>query len=214
MKYFIKLFTGIMFSILIFSGSAHATNLIVNPSFEDGNWVGNWSWDRVYTGEDVITGWTIGGYAVDWHNSAEMYPTHSGLYVVDLNADNGGTTGTISQTINTVVNHNYVLSFYLASPLNYGATTNILNVNINGTNYLFAKNPAGRPMDWTLNTINFLASSATTTITFSSINAGAYWGPVLDDVSLEDVSPTPEPSSAVLGLMGIAGLLGLKRKQK
>jgi choice-of-anchor C domain-containing protein len=211
MKYLLKLILTTVFSVCLFSSTANAANLIVNPSFELGNWQGNWSWDRVSAGETDITGWTVGGVAVDWHNSAEMTNPHSGLYVVDFNLQGGGSeTGTLSQTVNTTANTEYLLSFYLTNPYGYSADTSILNVSIGGNNYSFSKAYSYHgALDWGLNTVSFVASSDLTTITFSSLNSDGYWGPVIDDVSLESI-PTPEPSSLLLGFMGLTSILGFK----
>ena len=41
-------------------------------------------------GSSAITGWTIGGAGIDWHNGAQFNPIQNGLYAVDLNLSGGG----------------------------------------------------------------------------------------------------------------------------
>src|SRR5262249_10981592 len=95
----LRVAAALLLALFFAVATASATNLIVNGSFEQGNWYGNYSWYRIAPGSTDMTGWTIGGAGVDWHNSAEMVP-EDGVYVVDLNLDGNGlaNTGTISQS--------------------------------------------------------------------------------------------------------------------
>jgi choice-of-anchor C domain-containing protein len=204
---------AVLCTISFVSANAHAANLIVNGSFEQGTWLGNYSWYRVAPGSTDMTGWIIGGAGIDWHNSAQMVP-QNGTYVVDLNLDGNGLsdTGTISQSFPTNSGTSYTLSFYLANPYGHSPSIPLLNVNLNGTDYAF--NPqawSGWTNAWVLERITFQANASSTAVTFSSLDGSGYWGPVLDNVS---AAPTvPEPGSMALLSTGLVGVVAAVRRK-
>jgi choice-of-anchor C domain-containing protein len=193
-------------------GSAHA-NLLVNSSFEEGDFSGaNNSYKRLLAGDGSLTGWTIGGTGVDWHNTGEMRPHADGGKVIDFNLNGGGDTGTISQSFSTTQGAWYRLSFSLAGP--QGETwfpdPRTIRVNIDGSSQTFsqaASNPTS--LIWGIKEWQFQALSANTTLTFSSVNGAGYWGPVLDAVS---VNPVPVPGALWLFAPALAGFVGLRRR--
>ncbi len=202
------------------TGVAYA-NLLTNGSFEDGNWSGtggsngtsNGSWGHVSAGSSKITGWTVGGEGVDWHNGVEM-PNPYGKYVVDLNGGRAGsvTQGSISQSFATTVGESYQLSFYLSNPYGYSSSSPLLRVDIAGNTYQFA--PSSNK-DWVKETIDFTAVSSTTTLSFSSLNGSGYWGPVIDNVSINTAlqpATVSEPSILLLGLVSLASMIGFQKR--
>ena len=62
---------------------------MLNGSFELGAYTGG-PYNYVTAGSSAITGWTIGGAGIDWHNDAQFNPIQNGLYAVDLNLSGGG----------------------------------------------------------------------------------------------------------------------------
>ncbi|HYP13074.1 MAG TPA: hypothetical protein VEQ63_04055, partial [Bryobacteraceae bacterium] len=64
----------VLFAALTFCVVAPSAELIVNGSFEEGDFesCSNGSYCRLLSGSDALFGWEVGGIAVDWHNSLEM----------------------------------------------------------------------------------------------------------------------------------------------
>ena len=206
-------FLALILAVAPFAANA---NLITNGSFESGSWVAASamnSWSHVLPGSGVITGWTVGGsYGVDWHNNTEFNPIQDGNYAIDLNGTGqSGSTGTIGQTIATVAGLTYHVSFYLAGPGTGGPDPRQINLNISGVgNTLFSQDASNnQALDWGLKTLDFVAASSSTTLTFSSVNSASSWGPALDNVKVE----VPEPASIALLGLGLLGL-GLGRRKQ
>jgi choice-of-anchor C domain-containing protein len=210
MKKTIYLCVAVLMALFLLTGKASA-NLIKNGSFEEGDKTGfNYSYKRVNAGNTSITNWTVGGAGVDWHNKAELNQPQDSNLLVDLNLNSGSQTGTISQNFATVINANYTLKFWLAGP-NYES---IINVNIAGLNQQFSQaSSSNSSLVWGEKILNFTANDTTTTLTFSNPNGnGSYWGPLLDNVSIEGAAPVPLPPALFLFGSGLLGLAGLKRK--
>ena len=181
---------------------------IINGSFEEGDFGGNPSFRRLAPGDTELTGWTIGGVAVDWHNAVEFNFPNSGDRVLDLHLDGGaGQVGTISQSFTTDVGERYILEFFLSGPgSNFGfPDPRSVNVDVAGVQQTFSA-PASlnTNLQWSRQQLVFSAVDSTTTLTFSSpLNGIGFWGPVLDDVS---VVLAPE---VILGNVNLDGEVGL-----
>jgi choice-of-anchor C domain-containing protein len=202
--------------VVAVSTAPASAGLIINGSFEQGNFGGNPSFRRLTPGSNFLTGWTVGGVAVDWHNTAEMRFPHTGDKVLDLHLDGAaGSQGTLSQTFATTAGQWYELSFFLSGPgSNFGfPNPRSVNVSIAGIQQTFST-PASlnTNMLWGEHRLRFIATGNTTTLTFTSPHNGAgFWGPVLDDV---DVNAIPEPASVSLFLaVGAAGLAVVRRRR-
>jgi choice-of-anchor C domain-containing protein len=199
-----------------------AANLLTNGSFEEGNKAGfNFSWKTVVAGDNSITGWTVGGRAVDWHNSAEFKFPADGQYVVDLNLSGQGIsdTGTLSQSFATTIGNVYKLAFSLSGPKPAGYSfpdPRQVRVNIAGLEQIFSTpSSLNSSLVWETKELTFKAVESVTTLKFSSVNGAGFWGPVLDNVSVEKVSTVPEPTS-LIGLFAVGALttFGLTKSQK
>jgi choice-of-anchor C domain-containing protein len=206
-----------LLSVLLLAGSAGA-NLLTNGSFEDGVNPPVSSWKGLSAGNSDLTGWTIGGGGVDWEN--DMTP-HDGLFI-DLNS--GLTPGTISQNFNAVVGQWYTLEFDLAGPGTWSPFTDPreVKVTLDGIEYIFSVAASSNSnLFWEEKSLNFQANATSMELTFASLAAGnvtggeLYWGPVIDDVSVDrDSASVPEPFSILLLGLGILGITGFKRTIK
>ena len=200
--------------LLGYASWAGAVNLIVNGSFEDGDYSGaNYSWERLVNGDTRLTGWTIGGAGVDWHNTTQLNPSYNGVtteHMIDLNLDGYGSsnTGTISQTFATAGGNVYNVSFYLASPYGDG-----VQVTVDGASNTYTPS-AANPLVWTLESFSFTAGSPSATLQFASTNGDSWWGPILDNVVVQPTAPVPIPGALLLFGPGLAGLAAVRRRFK
>jgi choice-of-anchor C domain-containing protein len=174
---------------LMMAGQA-AANLITNPSFEDGDY-NQGPFNRLDPGSTRLTGWVIGGYGIDWHNTEHISPAFEGE-MVDLNTTGSGwETGTLSQTFTTTPGAWYTLTFAMAGPGTGFPNPRYVQVEIAGVTRIFSQEASNNlNMVWGLKSMNFQALMATTTLTFSSVNGYGFWGPVIDSVAVE---PFAEP---------------------
>jgi choice-of-anchor C domain-containing protein len=175
-----------------------ATNLISNGTFVPATPPSANFYETVSGGDNTsIPNWTVTGGSVDvvsngyWNNSSND-PT---AYSIDLA---GNAPGGVYQDVTTMPGEEYSLSFYSAvngdDPYDVAHT---MGVSVNGT-LTYTTKPAystGRPggefpgsLTWVLNTVPFIATSASTSIEFDDTTVGdTYYGPVLDNVSLTAV---------------------------
>jgi choice-of-anchor C domain-containing protein len=142
-----------------------------------------------------------------------LWDAFEGLNTVDLD---GTAWGGISQDITTAANASYRVSFYLAG--NFFGLPTVKQLRVSGAgsyeDYLF--NTTGKSatnMGWVTHTFDFTASSTTTTLTFESMDTeGGAWGPVIDNVSIADLTGVPEPSTGALAGLALAVLLWTRRR--
>jgi choice-of-anchor C domain-containing protein len=180
-------------------GVAHATNLIVNGSFELGTFDSS-PFDTVPGGSSAITGWTVGGNSVDWIGS--YWQPEDGLRSIDLS---GNSPGSVSQVLTGLtVGNRYTVSFWLAGNPDGGPTTKPAQVSAGVDSSVFLFDVTGHSkgsMGWVQDHFSFVAGSGSETLTFASLSGTAY-GPALDNVSLS----VPEASTWAMMLVGFAGV--------
>jgi choice-of-anchor C domain-containing protein len=197
-----------------FSLAAQA-NLLQNGSFEDinGAVLRGWGGYTYGTGFSAMAGWTVGTGSVDIVvDTSPWTPPQSGFNALDLNGDS---MGAISQTFATVAGGNYTLSFWYSknaiaggssdpSMATYSLDGGTTNFNITATN---AANVSGVLNRWTPVSVAFVATGASTTLSFTSTTAGS------GGVFLDSISVVPEPEGYALALAAVA-VLGAASKRK
>ncbi len=133
-----------------------------------------------------INGWTVSAGNVDYIGS--YWTSSNGNRSIDLTGSNGS-AGAISKTISTAVGHTYEVTFDLAGNPDGGLPVKNLDVSAGGpaTNYTFdTTGKTTTAMGWASQTFNFTATAASTTLTFTSLDAG-FHGPALDNVVITNV---------------------------
>ena len=141
--------------------------------------------------------------------------------MIDLNIDGtggqGSGQGTISQTFATEIGGFYSLSFWLAGPSSgaQGGTLDprSVNVDITGTPTQTFSVTASDPTNqvWYQQTLTFQASAASTTLTFSPLEGTStegFWGPFIDDVSVQVI-----PGPGGMALLALTALRAASRRR-
>ena len=140
-----------------------------------------------------------------------------GSTYVELDANHNVT---ISQAIQTTVGQSYTFSFWYSDRLGQPAATNGLSFSVDGGLH------DGQPLSggivggtnnssdnqWQLYSTTFVATSSSTTLSFTGTGTSDSLGTSLDNVSV-NVSPVPEPATMGLMASGLA-LLGLARRRQ
>ncbi len=191
--------TGFIAGLVFVGAGAALADLIMNGSFELGDFAPGEAVVTVPAGSTAITGWSVGGDGVDWHlggvegSGAHFGPAYDGDLVVDLNR-NGDSSGTISQTFATEVGATYLLTFHFAAS-DWFTNPRLVQVDVADITSQFAQ-PGSPQYDLQYGefSVEFTAIADQTTVTFSSPDPSGYWGPILDGVSVEPTVAAYEQS--------------------
>lgn len=216
---------NIRFSVLavaaLMAGSAHA-NLITNGSFESGAFVnqGNDTMSLA-AGSTVITDWTVVTDTTAWIGASNPFglTASNGSFFLDLtNYQAGAPFAGMSQDIATTPGATYSLSFDLGSSTLWGRPDSI-TASAAGASQTFTSPLTGGNDDWQNVSMQFVASSATTTVLLQGTSGLNYIG--LDNVDVEFVSgpgpgpgTVPEPATLALLTLGLAGLGASRRRRQ
>ena len=157
-------------------------NLITNGSFEVGP--NATTVTTVLSPSTVFTGWLVYTGSVD---QVREWTAGDGNFSLDMD---GFTPGGIRQTVTTIVNDHYELTFLMAGNPDTGSVKT-LQASAGDTSQTFTFDSTGHDhqhLGWTRMTLSFVAQSTTTVIDFLSLDApNSDRGPALDDVILHDL---------------------------
>ena len=195
-------------------------NLLTNGSFESGAFVnqGNDTMSLA-AGSTVITGWTVVTDTTAWIGATNPFglSANNGSFFLDLtNYQAGAPFAGMSQTIATTPGATYSLSFDLGSSTFWGRPDSII-ASAAGTSQTFTAPTTGGNNDWQNVLMQFVASSATTTVLLQGASGINYIG--LDNVDVEFVSgpgpgQIPEPTTLALLGLGLASLAVSRRRKQ
>ena len=193
-------------TIALSSGGQLGANIVLDGGFESApDGVGGVT--QVSAGDSTtIPGWTVTAGTVDVVTDSSAFDALEGTRHIDMN---GNSLGTISKTLATVAGEAYQVSFLItADPIvANGGQDRTFDVTIDGQTQSFTFTPSGTraaPGSQVF-TIEFVASSNSTTLSFAStFTANTNSGPFLDDVKVRQISaqvqedvPTILPSLTV-----------------
>jgi choice-of-anchor C domain-containing protein len=178
---------------MAFVGSASAAFTgLDNGSFESGLYADNGSgFQQLDAPNADIDGWSVDAGSVDW--VSDYWPAPDGDMSIDMS---GADAGTLTQTFDTTIGNTYTVAFLMsgnpAGDLLGAPAVKMLEVSATGgTTGLYSHDTTGTDlttMVWAPQTYTFFATSASTTLTFTSTTPGAY-GPAIDAVAVsEDVA--------------------------
>jgi choice-of-anchor C domain-containing protein len=188
---------GALLGSLALASSVLAAGAFQNGGFESGNYQGptyGFDFDRVFAGTaraSDITGWTVTVGSVDWIGS--YWQAAEGTKSIDLDGDEG-TPGAMSQTFATSVNATYVVSYALSGNPDAGPANKTMTIDVGGakTNVSYDTSAYGTTradMKYVTKGYSFVATSTTTTLTFTSTTPGGY-GPVIDNIVITETLAT------------------------
>lgn len=168
---------------IVLAGSALAAFAgAKNGSFENGS-TNPGAFMQLDAGSTVLTDWTISAGSIDWIGT--YWPAAAGSKSVDMN---GAGPGTISQVLATTIGKTYTVTFALSANPAGPAVVYTLSVGATGATsqaYPFDRAVNANTLQnmmWQAKQYSFVATSATTTLTFASVSATGPFGPALDNV--------------------------------
>jgi len=202
---------------LLAATAAHA-NLLSNGSFELGGFVnqGNDTMSLA-AGSSVITGWTVVTDTTAWIGPTNPFglAASDGSFFLDLtNYQTGAPFAGMSQVIATTPGATYSLSFDLGGSTFWGRP-DAITASAAGTSATFTTPLTGTNNDWQHVSMQFTATSGSTTVLLQGVAGRQYIG--LDNASVDLVSaPVPEPGTWALMLagLGVAGAIARRRAER
>ena len=170
--------------VLVAAGPAAATEMLTNGGFESGPAIppvpGTQS---VPPGSAALNGWSVVGGAITIVTDT-YYQPQAGSRSVALSASG---PGGITQTFATSAGSPYRLTFWLSGEPFTTPLIKHLRVQAGSVtrDYEFDTTPAWHwDMHWTRYALDFTGTGSTTTVTFTSLDAGAY-GPAVESAVVE-----------------------------
>lgn len=194
----------------LLAGNVAYANLLTNGSFETPIVEGGY---YVHRNGAELTGWTLfSSYRGTVHFDTTYDPVADGNQAVQIEVGQDW----ISQSFATKIGSEYAVSFALSAYSRYGSScppfpcTATLDVSAGS----FSGSYTGTSAGYVTHTLNFVADSAVSTLTFkNAAPAGQWWNySHVDAVSVVRASDVPEPATALL-LLGGLGVLRFRTRR-
>lgn len=152
-----------------------------------------------------VEGWTAtAGDGIEVQNHAAGDPL-SETNLVELDSNNNSA---MSQTIDAGV---YTLDFFYSARPGIPASSNGIDVLLNGTSIFNITGDGGNGTSWMEQTVNFTAAGPST-LTFAATGQSDSYGGYLDNISLSGA--VPEPATWSMMLLGFGGIgFAMRRKR-
>lgn len=193
----------------LFPVAAQADPILINGTFELGPPMGGQHDVGVLAGAGAITGWVVTGGGVDYLGLP--WDVFEGEHAIDLDYRS---PGGIQQTFDTEAGRTYAVFFELSGNPMGGSIFKNVRVSVGGftQDYTFdSTGQAENSLLWDHVRFSFVATGATSTLSFASLSAsGSSYGPVIDHVRVHRTSDAG--STLLLAGLGLAGLRAMRRR--
>jgi hypothetical protein len=221
-------------SLIAISSVTHAS-LITNGSFEQ---VDSSSYGKVFNTnlndfENKGRVWDIfvalPGWRTTLGNGIELQKnvvsnSQDGLHHVELDSHMRGTSNSVmTQSLNSLtIGAEYLLEFYY-KPRTNGTNDNGINVywydtaidfDLNMQAAFTADGISSITKDWTVKSVSLVAQSTSMDLSFAAFGKQNTLGGLLDNVSLEQTTTVPEPSSLAMFFTAGLGMLLFRRRNQ
>ncbi len=195
-------------AMLGFAAPVAATELIVNGGFENTGFGGTGTYYNIGTGGDNAVpgdfGWNVSVNNVDIIANGVYAPTLTGGGSYNLDLVGYGSTGRITQLLNTTLGKTYTVTLSYSS--NGGLNGNTADVSFDGSSLGTLVGTGS----WQTFTTAFVGTGALAAFDITETVGGGNAGVLLDNIS---VTAVPEPATWGLMLAGFA-LVGVAARRK
>lgn len=199
-----KLLKSAALAAMLVAGVAQAApvELLSNGSFEsDAQSNGSWA---IYSN---LTGWTGGAAGIELRNNVAGVASH-GVNFVELDTT---ANSSLSQSVTTVLNHSYTLTFDFQDRQGVASSSQGLEISWGGQVVGTVNNSLNG--GWQSVSYTLLGHGGTESLSFKAIGASDSLGTSLDNVSLTSAVPEPETYAMLLAGLALVGFTARRRRQ-